>query len=110
LANSGSSEFRDDDREQFIRVLRDLSRTELETLNDHRLKEQVSAAKPIQYDSAELTRFSRLVGMGLVHEQRISGLDGGPKVGRDRIYALSDFGASFLRFISDENEATQAQN
>ncbi|MGP0074943.1 MAG: hypothetical protein ACLPWF_23785 [Bryobacteraceae bacterium] len=101
LANSGCSDFRDDDKEQIIRVLRDLSPHELEALSDDRLKLDVSPAKPIEYSSAEIARFSRIASMGLVHDRRISGFDGGPGVGRDRIYSITDFGVAFLRFVSE---------
>jgi hypothetical protein len=104
LANSGSDEFQADDREQLIRVLRDLSPAELQMLSKFQGNQTATPANPESYSSAQITCLSRLASMGLVHDRRISGFDGGPPAGRDRIYLLSDFGATFLAFISDGSE------
>jgi hypothetical protein len=106
LANSGSREFQSDDREDLIRVLRDVSPAELQTLCQFQRNQSTGPANSGGYNSAELTRLSRLASMGLVHDQRLSGFDGGPQVGKDRIYVLSDFGATFIRFISDGRDST----
>jgi hypothetical protein len=110
LANSGNEEFQAEDREQLIRVLRDLSPAELQMLSKFQGNPTATPANPESYSSAELTYLSRLASMGLVHDQRISGFDGGPPAGRDRIYLLSDFGATFLAFISHGNEPSEEKS
>jgi hypothetical protein len=102
LINSGSTEFLNEDRENLVRVLGEVNMSELRMLNDEHLRNPPPPLTPATYDSGSLTRLSHLAALGLVHERRISGFDGGPAVGRDRIYVLSEFGASFLRFVSND--------
>jgi len=67
LANSGNVDFKDDDREDYIRVLRDLSLKDLLILNDFRLKGWTPHIHQIDYSADVLVSLARLHGMGLVN-------------------------------------------
>lgn len=66
LANSGNVDFKDDAREDYIRVLRDLSLKDLLILNDFRLKGWTPHIHQIDYSANVLVSLARLHGMGLV--------------------------------------------
>jgi|GEM_PF-2989774 len=118
LANSGAAEFKKDDREAYIRVLRDLSLSDLETLNDDRLKGWTPLVNRIEYSPDVLSSLARLAASGLVIERLHSGmpsrgttgsanLDAKPRVEDAlsprpprRTYQLSPFGEKFLSFVS----------
>ena len=105
LANSGTAEFKHDDNEQYLLILRDLTLRDLMTPNGKALQVTVPPEESATYDLPEMSRLSRLSGMGLLHERRFSGFGGTSEIGKDRNYWLSDLGQSFLRFISLENGA-----
>jgi hypothetical protein len=108
LANSGSSEFQQDEKEDYIRTLRDLSTNELQVLK---------GGYPRGHFSPYTAGLSRLVGMGLVDEKLQTKKAGRVPRGSDqqrlmqelekvvtnppeRSYSLSSFGFRFLKFIA----------
>lgn len=105
LANSGSTRFQEDDKELLVRLIGEVSPSDLASLKDERLQSTYSSERQVIYTVDDIARYSRLAGMGLVVEQFISGYGGGPpNAGRDRHYFLSELGRSFLRFISHNGE------
>jgi hypothetical protein len=107
LANSGSSEFQRDEKEDYIRTLRDLSANELQVLK---------GGYPYGCFSPYTDGLGRLVGMGLVDEKLEE--KRAPMIARDadarrraevlkelvtkpprRTYSLSSFGFRFLKFV-----------
>jgi hypothetical protein len=117
LGNSGLIEFKTADKESFARVLRDLSLSELQVLDDQRLKGWPPhiPGKEINYANEVLENLFRLQATGLVlsridSEQPPTGSTGSvradarnaiatlTKSPRPRFY-LSDFGTKFLEFI-----------
>ena len=101
LANSGSTTFQGDDKELFVRLIGQVSPSDLVSLTDGRLQSSYSSERETVYTVDDIARYSRLASMGLIVEQFISGYGGGPpNAGRDRHYFLSELGRSFLRFIS----------
>jgi hypothetical protein len=119
LANSGSTEFQADDKEEYVRTLRDLSSRDLRVLNDDRLKGWLPHIPhvTIEYDADVLSSLSRLAGMGLVIENLkvktpSAGTTGSARMDAERIlkelltmppkrtYSLSPFGTRFLEFIA----------
>jgi hypothetical protein len=120
LGNAGAKEFETDDKESFIRVLRDLSLQDLIVLKHEHLKGW-TAHNPtvnIEYGPEVLTSLFRLQAMGLV-AGKIKNWDMGtisfstaPDAGMSEtsnqpkmIYHLSGFGERFLHFISTEAPA-----
>jgi hypothetical protein len=108
LANSGSSEFQPDEKEDYIRTLRDLSANELQVLK---------RGYPYGHFSRYTDGLGRLVGMGLVDEELQKKRAGRVPRGADhqrlmqelekvvttppeRSYSLSSFGFRFLEFIA----------
>jgi hypothetical protein len=106
LANCGSSEFQPDEKEDYIRTLRDLSINELHILKDN-----------FYGRFHDTDGLGRLVGMGLVDEELEVKRAGLVPRGADsqrmmqelkelvtkppeRAYSLSSFGARFLEFIA----------
>jgi hypothetical protein len=117
LANCGNSDFQADDKEEYVRTLRDLSSKDLQVLNDERLKGWSPHIHAIQYDTDVLTNLSRLAGRGLVIEHLkvktpSSGRTGSERLDAEnvlrellttppmRTYSLSPFGERFLKFIA----------
>ncbi len=105
LAHSGTVDFESDDKELMVRILRGVNAADVQALGKEHSRSAVSAKNPVLYTSEQMTRLARLTGLGLLHEQRISGVDGGPAIGRDRIFQISAFGESFLRFVEVEASA-----
>jgi hypothetical protein len=106
LANSGTTPFqdKDKDKELYLRLIRDLSVRDISALRDDRLRNSISSSSPITYTADEIAQFSRLVSMGLLVEQHISGFGGGPPaIGNDRHYQIAELGNSLLMFISDSS-------
>ena len=102
LANSGATPFQDDDKELYLRLVRDLSVRDIATLGDSRLLSSISPEAHITYTADEIAQLSRLAGMGLLIEQHITGWGGGPPgIGNDRHYQIAELGRSLLRFISE---------
>ncbi len=103
LANSGTASFQgEENKELFIRLIRDLSVHDISALGDERLLNSISPSSPITYTADEIAQFSRLASMGLLIEQHISGYGGGPpEIGNDRHYQRAQLGCSLLRFISN---------
>jgi hypothetical protein len=102
LANSGATPFQEDDKELYLRLIRDLSIQDISVLQDERLLSSISPDFPITYTANEIAQLSRLASMGLLIEQHISGYGGvPPPVGNDRHYQRSQLASSLLRFISD---------
>ena len=118
LANSASQDYSEDEKEAFIRILRDLSVKDLETLNHNNLKGWTPITRKIEYGPEVLSSLSRLAGMGLVNER--FHLPTTVKTGSEkqdaqlylkeilgspprRAYHLSPFGERFLKFIDDSN-------
>jgi hypothetical protein len=110
LANSGSSEFQQEDKEGHIRTLRDLSRNDLEVLNNDYLKGWTPhvGTRVITYEAEVLSSLSRLAGMGLVLENsRVPTVPTTPAI---RTYSLSPFGTRFLKFISSGSGNTDTSH
>jgi hypothetical protein len=117
LANSGRRDFQADDKEQYIRVLRELSLTDLNILNDGRLYGWAPQIQPIDSEPEVMVSLSRLHGMGLVldklHAKGTQPVGSGPMAGRialenlltqppKKVFYRSEFGEKFLSFISAE--------
>ena len=105
LANSGSVDFKSDDKEQYIRVLRELSPSDLTVLNG-RLKGWYPFIHTFEYGSGVMVSLSRLQGMGLVLEAlraiEQTDLNEPPQ----KSFHISEFGTKFLEFVSvQENSA-----
>jgi hypothetical protein len=129
LANSGSSDFREDDREQYIRTLRDLG------LEDLRLLQRSAALyrpggpfRELDFEESEKPSIARLTGLGLIYEfhrlkdfqvdtpfitsnpqtaERLihATLDAFKKCFGEApttVYQISNFGERFLSFISED--------
>jgi hypothetical protein len=102
LANSGATPFQDEDKELFLRLIRDLSVHDISALRDERLQSSFSPSSRVTYTADEIAQFSRLASMGLLIEQHTTGYGGGPGViGNDRHYQRAQLGSSLLRFISN---------
>jgi hypothetical protein len=117
LANSGSAVFVNDDREEYIRTLRELSLKDLRVLNDPKLKAWTPLLHEIKYDPEILSSLARLEGMGLVLQhlkiKTPRGTTGSAHIDAEvwlnerlttppiRTYSLSPFGTRFLEFISN---------
>jgi hypothetical protein len=120
LANSGSTDFsKDEQKEQFVRVLRDLSGRDLITLKDQRLKGWTPFVADMTYGGDVLSSLSRLEGLGLVMQTMKP--SSGP-FGRHgsatqelqtalqelltkppaRVFHISGFGERFLKFIGTD--------
>jgi hypothetical protein len=117
LANSGNVDFKADDKELYVRVLRDLGLNDLRVLNDARLKGWLPHTRAITYTPEVICSLSRLQAMGLVLEtltpkQVPPGTTGSERMDARAAFAdliikpptknfyLSEFGERFLRFIS----------
>lgn len=120
LANSGNVDFKDDAREDYIRVLRDLSLKDLLILNDFRLKGWTPHLQQIDYSADVLVSLARLHGMGLVignlKEKALNRIGNSrtenAQVISDMItqppkmqYSLSTFGERFLRFVLPDSSS-----
>jgi hypothetical protein len=120
LANSGNVDFKDDAREDYIRVLRDLSLKDLLILNDFRLKGWTPHTHQIDYSGDVLVSLARLHGMGLVigslREKALSRIGSSraesAQVISDMItqppkmqYSLSTFGERFLLFVLPDSSS-----
>jgi hypothetical protein len=131
LANSGSRDFAKDRREEFVRILRDLSLADIQELRtfaprpERELADALDDAQrfrlcPSQRDlkNESLSRTTRLIGLGLVTEElKLRNFTGGVvfrsesdllKAMRDYIqqppareYRISWFGWRFLQFITE---------
>lgn len=117
LANSGSFDFKNDDKEEYIRVLRDLTVSDLRVWNDERLKGWFPHTHDIVYAPEVMSSLFRLQGMGLVLENLVAkevppGRTGSPSLDAKlafsnlltqppkRKFSITDFGTRFLDFIS----------
>lgn len=108
LANSGTKQFQNDDKELMLRALRAVNPSDLETLNHQNLKGWLPLTKPIDYGSDELCSLSRLASQGLVmekflrptpnttNEQKLASV---LEHGTWRTFQLSPFGERFLKFV-----------
>ncbi len=120
LSNAGSLEFSDDAKEDYIRILRDLSRRDLTTLDDFGLKGWTPHTREIHYSADVLVSLSRLQGMGLVignlKPKSVNQVSNSPteiaQIISDMIsqpppiqYSLSTLGERFLRFVQAEGSA-----
>lgn len=119
LANSASASFEGDEKEVFIRILRDLSVVDLETLNHGNLKGWLPAVRKMEYGPDVLSSLSRLAGMGLVNERfhrPQAGNTGSDNLDAQlllkeilgspprRAFHISPLGERFLKFIANSNE------
>jgi len=69
LANSGSSDFHDEDTEQYIRTLRDLSLEDLQMLQKAAaLQKLPEPFRNLKFRESEKPSMARLTGLGLIHE------------------------------------------
>jgi hypothetical protein len=108
LANTGREDFQNEDKELYVRLIRDLSETDLLSLVDPRLQSS-SPQTPHTYSVHEIARFSRLASLGILVEQRYTGYGGGPPTpGTDRHYFMAELGRDLLRFISAGNSTNAA--
>lgn len=127
LANCGSVEFQSNDRETYIRTLRDLSVRDLQVLNHPNLKGWLPHITVIDYSADVLSSLSRLEGLGLVHDRLemkrpLAGNAGGSSsdavraLGElltnppNRTYYLSAFGSKFLEFIGSHSGEITSQD
>jgi hypothetical protein len=122
LGSSGLIEFKAADKEHFVRVLRDLSLSELQVLDDQRLKGWFPhvPGREIQYANEVLEKLFRLQAMGLVLSriepaQPPAGTTGSAKADLTKTFEsiwkpakphfyLSDFGARFIAFLKGTTE------
>jgi hypothetical protein len=114
LANSGTEEFRHDDKEPMLRALRAVSPSDLKTLNHENLKGWLPLTKRIEYAPEVLSSVSRLASLGLVmerflrpdpnasNEQKLASL---LQHGTWRTFQLSPFGERFMSFVEARGEA-----
>jgi hypothetical protein len=117
LANCGSGEFQSDDKEEYIRTLRDLSAKDLRILSDPKLTGWTPHIANIEYDAEVLSSLSRLAGLGLVTEHLKVKSPSAGTTGSERLdaanvmrellttppkrtYSLSPQGTRFLNFIA----------
>jgi hypothetical protein len=112
LANSGNTAFEDDDKELMIRALRNLSPSDIKTLDHRDLKGWRPLTNQIEYPANVLGSLSRLASSGLVIERF---LRPNPNLGEDqqlrslldsppwRTFQLSHMGERFLRFVASAN-------
>jgi hypothetical protein len=108
LANSGTEQFRNDDKELMLRALRAVSPSDLEVLNHQNLKGWLPLTRRIDYGPDVLGSLSRLASQGLVmekflrpnpnttDEQKLSSV---LEHGTWRTFQLSHFGDRFLKFV-----------
>ncbi len=138
LANSGSSDFQEDDREEFIRILRDLSLKDLDELKmfappaAHELNIGLEGTKRFllrrgrrDLGGENLSRTTRLIGLGLVKEEfSMRNFTGSVeyrsaneirraisdylKQPPTREYELTWFGWRFLQFVSEDSPPTNS--
>lgn len=124
LANAGCTDFQEDPKEEFVRVLRDLSINDLNVLNHENLR----GWRPhlprvhISYSAEVLVSLFRLQGMGLVLAALAPREAQPGRTGNTRLdtmhtvsdlltqpprttYYLSEFGDRFLRFIAAEGSS-----
>lgn len=118
LANSGTGEFRSDDKELMLRALRAVSPSDLKTLNHENLKGWSPLTKRIEYAPEILGSLSRLASLGLVmekflrpdpnasNEQKLASL---LQHGTWRTFQLSPFGERFMRFVETRSEIGAAR-
>ena len=111
LANSGTQDFKNDDKELMLRALRAVSPADLKTLNHENLKGWLPLTKRIEYKPDILGSLSRLASQGLVMEKF---LRPNPNTSNDqklasllehgtwRTFQLSPFGERFLMFVASE--------
>jgi hypothetical protein len=109
LANSGTEQFQDDDKELMLRALRAVSPSDLETLNHQNLKGWLPLIKRIDYGPDVLGSLSRLASQGLVMEKFLrpnpnitdeQKLTSVLEQGTWRTFQLSPFGERFLKFVA----------
>lgn len=110
LANSGNIDFGADDKEQFVRILRDMTLGDFMVLNHSNLKGWTPHVKSFDYAPEKLSSPHRLQSMGLVQENvrpsiPMSQTDA-QRAFSERVipayrttYSLSGFGDKFLRFV-----------
>jgi hypothetical protein len=113
LANSGTEEFRNDDKELMLRALRVISPSDLKTLNHENLKGWLPLTKRVEYPPEVLGSLSRLASLGLVmekflrpdpnasNEQKLTSL---LQHGTWRTFQVSPFGERFMRFVETRSE------
>jgi|ERR1035438_2934780 hypothetical protein len=109
LANSGTEQFLNEDKELMLRALRAVSPGDLETLNHQNLKGWLPLTKRIDYGPDVLGSLSRLASQGLVmekflrpnpnttNEQKLASV---LEHGTWRTFQLSPFGERFLKFVA----------
>jgi len=125
LSNSGSSDFASEARkEDFIRILRDISPTHIRFLKnlDSNFGLPVVMPQASDPDGEAAVAYSNLAARGLVKE-RLKGEESRPtmhrladretvdeirdfinelKMGPVRVYLINEFGKAFLRFLTEE--------
>jgi hypothetical protein len=111
LVNSGSTEFRDDNKELMLRALRAISPSDLKTLDHEYLKGWLPLTKRIEYHPDVLGSLSRLASLGLVMEKLLrpdpnasdqEKLASLLQFGTWRTFQLSPFGERFMRFVAGQ--------
>lgn len=107
LANSGSAPFHADDKELLIRALRNLSPSDIATLDHQNLKGWTPVEKHMVYGADVQSSLSRLAASGLVVDILLSpnaGAEPGQAVDIDpppkRAFRISPFGERFLEFVA----------
>lgn len=96
LVNSGNFEFRGDDKEQFVHVLRDMTLDDFTVLKHKNLKGWTPHVKSFKYAPEILCSLHRLDFMGLV---QMNVRPSANIVGDVTTYSLTGFGERFLRFV-----------
>jgi len=111
LANSGTEEFQNDDKELMLRALRAVSPNDLKTLDHENLKGWLPLTKRIEYHPDVLGSLSRLASQGLVMEKFLRpnpNTSNGQKLasllerGTWRTFQLSPFGERFMKFVASD--------
>jgi hypothetical protein len=104
LANSGAAACEGDpNKDRYLRAFRDIDVRDVHMLQEDRFRQYQEPIHAATYEIGDLPCLSRPVSMGLLNEQRYTGFGGGSVIGQDRAFWLSDFGRSFLNFISSES-------
>lgn len=103
LANGCQIKSQSDDKEFFIRTLRELSLSDIQFVSLQDLANWKRYDRPYDDEhNEEMSRYSRLLGLGLITERSIPGLDGAIT----RLFKRSNFANRFLGFIASHSKNT----
>lgn len=108
LGNAGTDEFGDDNKELFVRSLRDLAPADIAVLNHESLEGWTPHTHIIDYGIEVLGSLSRLEALGLVAQHiriKLADIESGAQTTLGQIkpirtFSLTPFGDRFLKFIT----------